>query len=53
LVLLEGKKKAERVKDVLEGISDPPRYPVQYLRPTDGKLVFAMDSAAASLLKSK
>ena len=53
LVLVEGKKKAERLKDVLEGTSDPLRYPVQYLRPTDGKLVFAMDLAAASLLKSK
>jgi 6-phosphogluconolactonase len=53
LVLVEGKKKTERLKDVLEGISDPPRYPVQYLRPTDGKLIFAMDAAAASLFKSK
>jgi 6-phosphogluconolactonase len=51
LVLLEGKKKAERVKDVLEGPSDPPRLPIQYLRPTDGRLIFAMDAAAASLLK--
>jgi 6-phosphogluconolactonase len=53
LVLVEGQKKAEKLKDVLEGTSDPPRYPVQYLRPTDGKLVFAMDAAAASLLKKK
>jgi 6-phosphogluconolactonase len=51
LVLLEGQKKAERLKDVLEGGAEPPRYPVQYLRPTDGKLIFAMDAAAASLLK--
>lgn len=53
LLMMEGQKKAERLKDVLEGRSDPPRYPVQYLRPTDGKLIFAMDSAAASLLKKK
>jgi len=53
LVLVEGKKKAERLKDVLEGSSAPPRYPVQYLRPTEGKLIFAMDSAAGSLLKKK
>jgi 6-phosphogluconolactonase len=51
LVLLEGQKKAERLKDALEGPSEPPRLPIQYLRPTDGKLVFAMDSAASSLLK--
>jgi len=53
LVLVEGQKKAERVKDVLEGTSDPPRYPIQYLRPTDGKLIFAMDASTASLLKKK
>ena len=51
LVLLEGEKKAKMAKEVLKGPSDPPRYPVQYLRPADGKLVFALDEAAASLLK--
>ncbi len=51
LVLMEGQKKAERLKDVLEGSSEPPRYPVQYLRPPGGKLLFAMDAAAAALLK--
>jgi 6-phosphogluconolactonase len=53
LVLVEGDKKAARVKDVLEGPSDPPRYPIQYLRPPNGGLVFAMDAAAASLLQKK
>jgi len=53
LMMMEGQKKAERLKDVLEGSSNPPRYPVQHLRPTDGKLIFAMDAAAASLLKKK
>lgn len=51
LVLVEGQKKAERLRDVLEGSSEPPRYPVQYLRPAAGKVVFAMDVAAAALLK--
>ena len=51
LVLTEGQKKAVRLKDVLEGSANPPRYPVQYLRPLNGPLIFAMDSAAASLLK--
>ncbi len=50
-VLATGKKKAEIIKEVLEGPSDPPRYPIQYLRPTDGKLLFALDNEAASLLK--
>jgi 6-phosphogluconolactonase len=53
VVLLEGKKKADRLKEVLEGPSDPPRYPVQYLRPVDGRILFAMDAAAASLLKKR
>lgn len=51
LVLTEGQKKAVRLRDVLEGSANPPRYPVQYLRPMNGPLIFAMDSAAASLLK--
>lgn len=53
VLLLEGHKKAERLKEVLEGPSDPPRYPVQYLRPTDGRLLFAMDAEAAALLRRK
>ena len=53
LLLAEGAKKAERLKDVLEGPKDPPRLPVQYLRPFDGRLVFAVDAAAASLLSKK
>jgi len=53
LVLMEGAKKASRLKDVLEGPKDPPRYPIQYLKPTDGKLIFAMDAAATALLSRK
>ncbi|HEY5038133.1 MAG TPA: 6-phosphogluconolactonase [bacterium] len=53
LVLVEGLKKAERVKAVLEGSSTPPKYPIQYLRPQDGRLIFALDAAAASLLSGK
>lgn len=50
VVLVEGQKKAERLKDVLEGPAEPPRYPVQYLRPRGGKLIFALDQAAAVFL---
>ncbi len=52
VVMVEGEKKARRLKDVLEGPSDPPRFPIQYLRLKDGRLLFMLDSAAASLLKS-
>ena len=52
-VLAEGPKKSEMLKKVLEGPSDPPRYPIQYLRPSQGRLIFLMDRAAAALLKKK
>jgi 6-phosphogluconolactonase len=53
MALIEGIKKADRLKEVLEGPADPPRYPVQYLRPTQGRLIFALDTASASKLKIK
>jgi len=53
LVLMEGAKKASRLKEVLEGPKDPPRYPIQYLKPVDGNLIFAMDAAAAALLSKR
>jgi 6-phosphogluconolactonase len=52
VVMAEGEKKARRLKEVLEGPSSPPRFPVQYLRLRDGRLLFMLDSSAASLLKS-
>jgi 6-phosphogluconolactonase len=51
LVLLSGEKKASMAKEVLEGSALPPRYPIQYLAPTDGKLLFYLDKPAAALLK--
>jgi 6-phosphogluconolactonase len=53
VVLTEGVKKADRLKEVLEGPSEPPRYPIQYLRPLQGRCVFAIDTLAASKLRSK
>jgi len=53
LGLMEGAKKASRLKEVLEGPQDPPRYPIQYLRPVKGRLIFALDEAAASLIDKK
>lgn len=51
LALVSGDKKAKMLKEVLEGPKDPPRYPIQYLRPVDGKLIFLMDAPAAAFLK--
>ncbi|HET9870244.1 MAG TPA: 6-phosphogluconolactonase [bacterium] len=53
VVLAEGPKKADMLAKVLEGPSDPPRYPIQYLRPTAGRLLFMVDQAAAARLKKK
>jgi len=53
LILATGQQKAARVKDVLEGTSTPPRYPIQYLCPPDAGFVFALDAAAASMLQKK
>jgi len=50
MVLLEGPRKAEITKAVLEGPSEPPRYPIQYLQPVGGSLLFLMDETAAALL---
>ncbi len=52
VVLAEGAKKASMLQKVLDGPSEPPRFPIQYLRPT-GRLVFMVDEAAAGLLKKK
>jgi 6-phosphogluconolactonase len=51
VVMAQGPAKAAILKDVLEGKSNPPRYPVQYLRPTAGRLIFMLDSAAAAMTK--
>jgi 6-phosphogluconolactonase len=53
VVLAEGPKKAAMLQKVIDGPSEPPRYPIQYLRPTQGRLLFMIDQAAAALLKKK
>lgn len=45
-----GSKKAEAVKQVLEGEEYAYKYPSQLIRPVDGQLSWFMDEAAASLL---
>ena len=53
MALVEGDKKAERVKEVLEGPKDPPKYPIQYIRPVEGQFDFLLDAAAAKKLSRK
>jgi len=49
MFMTSGPDKADMVQQVLEGKKDPP-YPSQLVRPTDGKLVWMLDEAAAKTL---
>lgn len=54
VVLVPGNKKARILKDVLEGEFQPSKYPIQNLKAAPGgRLLFALDAAAAVLLSSK
>jgi len=48
--LVSGKDKALPLKAVLEGRYEPEQLPAQLIRPESGKLIWLLDSAAASLL---
>jgi 6-phosphogluconolactonase len=50
LFLVAGPDKAETLHEVLEGEPRPDQYPSQVVRLTDGRLVWLVDRAAASLL---
>lgn len=51
LFLATGARKAEIVNDVLAGRFSPRQYPAQLVRPKSGKLVWLLDTPAASRLK--
>jgi 6-phosphogluconolactonase len=48
--LVFGNKKSEILKQVFEGPHNPDRYPAQLIQPSDGKVVWLIDQAAARLL---
>ena len=48
--LVAGPKKAEPLKEVLEGDYNPNKYPSQVIRPIDGELVWLVDEKAAELV---
>jgi 6-phosphogluconolactonase len=50
LLLVTGGEKAETLREVLEGATDPPRYPVQLIRPEGGELHWYIDESAGRLL---
>lgn len=51
--LVAGPKKAEPLKEVLEGVYNPDKYPSQVIKPVDGDLVWLVDEKAATLLSKK
>jgi len=53
VVLVHGDSKAQMINDVLTGPNLPQEKPIQLISPEDGKLVWLLDSEAASLLPSK
>jgi len=52
IILVSGKEKATTIKNVLEGAYDPDRFPVQLVRPSQGKLLWLIDQPAARSLSS-
>ena len=48
--LIQGKEKAEVLREVLMGPRDPERLPSQLIWPESGKLVFLLDEDAAAML---
>jgi 6-phosphogluconolactonase len=49
LVLVSGASKAEMVNEVLVGMGQPARYPIQRIQPASGRLVWMMDAPAAGM----
>ena len=48
--LVSGKDKAQRLREVLGGRTGGPVYPAQQVQPSQGRLLWLVDEAAASLL---
>jgi 6-phosphogluconolactonase len=53
LVIVTGEKKAERIRQVLEGESAGEPLPAQLINPSNGRLLWLLDHAAAGLLTSR
>jgi 6-phosphogluconolactonase len=51
--LVSGRDKALPVKAVLEGRYEPQQLPAQLIRPDSGRLIWLLDSAAGSLLRTE
>ena len=49
MILVSGESKTKRLAEVLEGPRDPDRLPIQLIQPTEGNLIWLLDSAAAGM----
>lgn len=50
IFLIFGDKKANALHEVLEGMHDPKTYPSQFIKPSNGEVIWLVDEAAASRL---
>ena len=53
MIMVAGKDKAARVKEVMEGPSDPDRLPIQMIQPESGKLNWLLDAGAAGMFEEQ
>lgn len=51
IFLVSGEDKAEILPQILEGPANPERFPAQFIRPANGRLVWVVDEAAAKNLR--
>jgi 6-phosphogluconolactonase len=52
MLIVSGANKAQAIKNIFEGPHNPDEYPAQLIDPSDGDVMWLLDKAAASLLKS-
>ncbi len=52
ILMVSGADKAQALAGVMEDDSGPDEYPVKYVQPTQGKLLWLVDEAAAGKIKS-
>jgi len=53
IFLVAGQEKAETLRAVLQGGGQPDRFPAQLIRPSQGRLLWMLDRAAARLLPDR
>lgn len=53
LFMVTGEDKAEAVHEVIEGERQPEKYPAQNVHPTNGEVIWMLDTAAASKLQKR